>query len=65
MTDARSAVTITEQHDEESTRSTESKSADRASPATRRVRPSVLYLFGRPAQLWVNALGRGTVTIAR
>jgi hypothetical protein len=32
-------------------------------PTQRRVRPSVIYLMGRPAALWVRGLGRGNVTI--
>ena len=62
-------MTVTEQRSEQPIRSAHAQSGTHATPMsrqmTRRVRPSVLYLLGRPAQSWVDALNRGTVTIAR
>ena len=56
-------MTVTEQHNEESTQSARRQSADHANPITRRVRPLALYFRGRPAQSWVDALGRGRITL--
>jgi hypothetical protein len=57
-------VTVTEQRNEQSTRSARTQSPDEPTQTTRRLRPSVLYLLGRPAQSWVAALGHGRITIA-
>ena len=61
---SRHAVTVTEQRTEQSTQSAPRQTPHEPTPTTRRVRPSVLYFLGRPAQVWVDALGHGRITIA-
>ncbi len=58
-------MTVTEPRNEQSTQSTQGTIGKQAAPMTRRLRPSVLYLQGRPAQSWVDALSRGTIIHAK
>ncbi|HEX4863011.1 MAG TPA: hypothetical protein VFV02_03005 [Acidimicrobiales bacterium] len=58
-------MTVTEERNAQSTEGDQERMIKGAPRMTRRVRPAVLYLLGRPAQQWVDALGRGNVTIAR
>jgi hypothetical protein len=58
-------MAVTEQRGEQPIHGTEVQSGIDVTPTTRQVRPSVVYLLGRPAESWVEALNRGSVTLAR
>jgi hypothetical protein len=52
------------QRNAQSIESAPGPSGNNATPTTRRVRPAVPYLRGLPAQSWIDALSRKTITLA-
>jgi hypothetical protein len=58
---SETTVTLTEQRTLQPIRSAGRQSNSDETSKTQRVRPSVAYFLGRPAQVWIDALGRRAI----